>query len=248
MSSMTLDFPRRFPWPALLSVVIHGAVLAGILYTSMHQVTELPSPAQPISVTMVNPADLAPPAPAPAPQVTQPEPEPEPVVEPEPVPEAPKEAPVVIHKPKPKPKPVKRVEHRKEPVKPVEKPVEQKAPPQDNPFTGNAAPRSSSAQNATANTAPVNTAPRGPKALSRNQPQYPSRAFALRIEGNVRVKFDVAADGSVENIQILSAKPANMFERDVRQAMRNWRYESGRPGKGLVVNIIFRINGGASME
>lgn len=244
MSSMTLDFPRRFPWPALLSVVIHGAVLAGILYTSMHQVTELPSPAQPISVTMVNSADLA--APAPAPQVVQPESEP--VVEP--VPEAPKEAPVVIHKPKPKPKPkpAKKVEHRKEPVKTVEKPVEQKAPPQDNPFTGNVAPRASSVQNSTANTAPPNTAPRGPKALSRTQPQYPSRAFALRIEGNVRVKFDVAADGSVENIRILSAKPANMFERDVRQAMRHWRYESGRPGKDLVVNIIFRINGGASME
>ncbi|EPZ9151519.1 TonB system transport protein TonB, partial [Enterobacter hormaechei] len=26
MTSMTLDLPRRFPWPTLLSVVIHGAV------------------------------------------------------------------------------------------------------------------------------------------------------------------------------------------------------------------------------
>ncbi|KAA1346653.1 TonB system transport protein TonB, partial [Escherichia coli] len=35
---MTLDLPRRFPWPTLLSVVIHGAVVAGLLYTSVHQV------------------------------------------------------------------------------------------------------------------------------------------------------------------------------------------------------------------
>ncbi|MDF8621849.1 TonB system transport protein TonB, partial [Escherichia coli] len=38
---MTLDLPRRFPWPTLLSVCIHGAVVAGLLYTSVHQVIEL---------------------------------------------------------------------------------------------------------------------------------------------------------------------------------------------------------------
>ncbi len=40
MSAMTLDLPRRFPWPTLLSVAIHGAVVAGLLYTSVHQVIE----------------------------------------------------------------------------------------------------------------------------------------------------------------------------------------------------------------
>ena len=58
---MTLDLPRRFPWPTLLSVAIHGAVVAGLLYTSVHQVIEQPSPTQPIEITMVAPADLEPP-------------------------------------------------------------------------------------------------------------------------------------------------------------------------------------------
>ncbi|MDF8656683.1 hypothetical protein OU632_11390, partial [Escherichia coli] len=37
---MTLDLPRRFPWPTLLSVCIHGAVVAGLIYTSVHQVID----------------------------------------------------------------------------------------------------------------------------------------------------------------------------------------------------------------
>lgn len=242
---MALDLPRRFPWPTLLSVAIHGAVVAGLLYTSVHQVVELPAPSQPISVTMVAPADLEPPQP----EVVQPPPQPvaEPEPEPEPVPEPPKEAPVVIHKPepkprpKPKPKPVKKVQEQpKREVKPAE-------PRPASPFE-NTAPSRPVTASRPVQAAPAKAAPSGPRALSRNQPQYPARAYALRMEGQVRVKFDVTADGSVENIQVLSAKPANMFEREVKTAMRRWRYEPGKPGQGLIVNIVFRMNGGATMQ
>ncbi|MGB7799786.1 TonB system transport protein TonB [Buttiauxella sp.] len=239
---MTLDLPRRFPWPTALSVMLHGAVVAGLLYTSVHQVIELPSPAQPITVTMVAPAELEPPQP----EVVQPPPEPVAEPEPEPIPEPPKEAPVVIHKPepkpkpKPKPKPEKKVEQPKREVKPVETrptaPVTNTAPARPAPVAKTAP---------VASTAPVAT---GPRALSRNSPQYPSRAHALRIEGKVRVKFDVGADGSVSNVSILSAQPANMFEREVKMAMKKWRYESGKPGQGLIVNVVFKLNGGATME
>jgi protein TonB len=237
---MTLDLPRRFPWPTALSVVLHGAVVAGLLYTSVHQVIELPAPAQPISITMVAPSELEPPQP----EVVQPPPEPVAEPEPEPIPEPPKEAPVVIHKPepkpKPKPKPVKKVEQPKRDVKPVE-------PRPTTPVTNTAPARPAPVANTApvASTAPVAT---GPRALSRNSPQYPSRAHALRIEGKVRVKFDVGPDGSVSNVTVLSAQPANMFEREVKMAMKKWRYESGKPGQGLIVNVVFKLNGGATME
>ncbi|HDI6193406.1 TPA: TonB system transport protein TonB [Escherichia coli] len=223
---MTLDLPRRFPWPTLLSVCIHGAVVAGLLYTSVHQVIELPAPAQPISVTMVAPADLEPP------QAVQPPPEPvvEPEPEPEPIPEPPKEAPVVIEKPKPK-----------RDVKPVES-----RPP--SPFENTAPARPTSSTATAATSKPVTSVASGPRALSRNQPQYPARAQALRIEGQVKVKFDVTPDGRVDNVQILSAKPANMFEREVKNAMRRWRYEPGKPGSGIVVNILFKINGTTEIQ
>ncbi|MCM5011921.1 energy transducer TonB [Escherichia coli] len=212
---MTLDLPRRFPWPTLLSVCIHGAVVAGLLYTSVHQVIELPAPAQPISVTMVAPADLEPP------QAVQPPPEP--VVEPE-------------------PKPVKKVQEQpKRDIKPVES---RPASPFEN--TAPARPTSSTATAATSK--PVTSVASGPRALSRNQPQYPARAQALRIEGQVKVKFDVTPDGRVDNVQILSAKPANMFEREVKNAMRRWRYEPGKPGSGIVVNILFKINGTTEIQ
>ncbi|EEQ2042544.1 energy transducer TonB [Escherichia coli] len=218
---MTLDLPRRFPWPTLLSVCIHGAVVAGLLYTSVHQVIELPAPAQPISVTMAAPADLEPP------QAVQPPPEP--VVEPEPEPE-------------PKPKPVKKVQEQpKRDIKPVES---RPASPFEN--TAPARPTSSTATAATSK--PVTSVASGPRALSRNQPQYPARAQALRIEGQVKVKFDVTPDGRVDNVQILSAKPANMFEREVKNAMRRWRYEPGKPGSGIVVNILFKINGTTEIQ
>lgn len=245
MTSMALDLPRRFPWPTLLSVGMHGAVVAVLLYASVHQVIEMPAPAQPITVTMVTPAELEPP------QAVQPPPEPvvepEPEPEPEPVVEPPKEAPVVIQKPepkpkpKPKPKPEKKVEQPKREAKPVE-------PRPAAPVESNAPPRPVMNSSPAVATKPVPSVPAGPRALSRSQPEYPARAQALRIEGRVRVKFDVLADGRIDNVEILSAQPSNMFEREVKTAMRKWRYEPGKPGNGITVNIIFRMDGKSTVE
>lgn len=232
---MSLDLPRRFPWPTLLSVVIHGGVVAALLYTSVHQVVEWPSPSQPIEISMVAPADLEPPQAA--------QPVVEPVVEPEPevMPEPPKEAPIVIHKPKPKPKPKptpeKKVEQPKRDVKPAET---RPASPFEN---TNTAPARTAPSTSSATAKPTVTAPTGPRALSRGEPGYPPRAQALRIEGSVRVKFDVTSEGRVDNVQILSAQPANMFEREVKSALRKWRYEPGKPGTGLTMTIQFRLKG-----
>lgn len=249
MTTLTTTLPRRSPLALLLSLALHGSVIAGLLYASFHQVVEVPKASQPISVTMVAPEVQPEPEPAPAP-VTQPEPEPEPepVPEPEPAPEPPKPEPVPIPKPepKPKPKPVK-----KEVVQP-KKEVKPKTPPREaNPFEKDT-PEKVAAKPSTApklsNAPAAKAVSDGPRALNVGKPAYPARAFALRVEGKVRVQFDVDSSGQVGNVRILSAEPRNMFEREVKQAMKKWRYEAGKPGNNITMSIVFRINGGASIE
>jgi len=251
MTTLTMPLPKRTPVSMLLSVALHGAVIAGILYASFQQVIEVPKASQPISVTMVAPEVQPEPAPAivepPAPQ-PEPKPEPEPVPEPQPVPEPPKAEPVPIPKPEPKPKPRPKPEHKREQPKREVKP-RQESKPQADPFKQEAPATQNKPTTAPKSTpSPTSSASTGPKALNVSKPGYPQRAFALRVEGRVRVKFDVDSEGRVDNIQILSAEPRNMFEREVKQAMKKWRYQSGRPGQGLTMNIVFKINGGASIE
>ncbi|WP_304164812.1 TonB system transport protein TonB [Lonsdalea britannica] len=236
---------RRYSWPVIVSVAFHGSLIAAMLYASLNRSATVQQAPQPITMTLVAPAPVdAAPAPQPesAPTPPQPEPEPEPEIQPpEPVP-----VPVAVPEPKPQPKPKPKPQPKPKPVKKKEnpKPVEE---PKESPFTSNEPTKAPN--NAPVRQAPVASAPvSGPLPLSRTQPEYPARAFALRVEGRVKVQFDIDGSGRVSDIRILSAEPKNMFERDIRQAMRKWRYEENKPSNNLVVTIVFKINGGAAME
>lgn len=62
-------------------------------------------------------------------------------------------------------------------------------------------------------------------AISTPQPVYPPEAKRAGTPGEVVVSFTVNTDGSVGNIDIVSARPRGVFERNVQAAVRRWQFE-----------------------
>ena len=63
--------------------------------------------------------------------------------------------------------------------------------------------------------------------LSRQAPLYPLYAKQGKIEGEVRVRFIVNKAGRVENISIVSARPAEIFDHSVINCVSGWRFRPG---------------------
>lgn len=66
-----------------------------------------------------------------------------------------------------------------------------------------------------------------PRAIVSPQPEYPIRARRDGIEGEVHAEFTVTASGRVTAIAITGSEPRNVFDRAVRDALADWRFESG---------------------
>lgn len=67
-----------------------------------------------------------------------------------------------------------------------------------------------------------------PQLLRGDTLEYPPNARAAGIEGTVEVRYDVRADGSVHNVRIVSANPAETFDTAALNAVRRWRFRPGR--------------------
>ncbi|QIG04876.1 TonB family protein [Proteus sp. ZN5] len=80
-----------------------------------------------------------------------------------------------------------------------------------------------------------------PKNLLRIYPNYPVKAAFNRIEGELKVKFDVDENGHVQNIRMLDTPLVDVFGLSLIHALEQWRYETGKPAKDLNLVIEFKF-------
>ncbi len=71
--------------------------------------------------------------------------------------------------------------------------------------------------------------------LFKIPPIYPLRAKSNAIEGWVKVRFLVNQTGGVNQIKIIDATPANIFELSVKNCLSKWRFKPGTI-EGVPVN------------
>ncbi|MEE2022848.1 MULTISPECIES: TonB family protein [Alkalimonas] len=61
--------------------------------------------------------------------------------------------------------------------------------------------------------------------LVRVEPRYPVEAARQGISGWVQLRFSVDETGNVQDVEVLAAEPANVFNREAIRALRRWRYQ-----------------------
>ncbi|MBN1904051.1 MAG: energy transducer TonB [Deltaproteobacteria bacterium] len=86
-----------------------------------------------------------------------------------------------------------------------------------------------------------------PRAVIKNQPDYPYRARRLNLDGDVDIKFLVDKDGKVSRLEIIRATPPGIFDQSVIDTVSQWRFEPGmikgnRVNTWMVTTIEFRIS------
>ncbi|HEX7037678.1 MAG TPA: energy transducer TonB [Pseudomonadales bacterium] len=78
---------------------------------------------------------------------------------------------------------------------------------------------------------------------------YPPKARAEGIEGYVVVRYDVDAEGRVQNVRVTAADPPDVFDEAAVQAVSRWRFtpaeENGKPRAvpGLKSRLEFTLDG-----
>lgn len=60
--------------------------------------------------------------------------------------------------------------------------------------------------------------------LVRINPIYPMHLRRLKVEGEVRAKLHVDAQGNVTRVEIVTSKPQGCFDRSVIEALNRWKF------------------------
>ncbi|MCE4557109.1 energy transducer TonB [Roseateles cellulosilyticus] len=67
-----------------------------------------------------------------------------------------------------------------------------------------------------------------PKVVKKVPPEFPAEAAKKGVStGVVKAKISIDADGKVTDVEILEAEPKRLFDRAVKDALMEWRFEPG---------------------
>ncbi|MEM1379207.1 MAG: energy transducer TonB [Pseudomonadota bacterium] len=80
-----------------------------------------------------------------------------------------------------------------------------------------------------------------PAVVKAVPPAYPRAAERREIEGSVKVSIDVAGDGTVTDVSVVMSDPAGIFDTAAINAVKRWKFESGKPAQGVLKTIRFKL-------
>jgi protein TonB len=67
-----------------------------------------------------------------------------------------------------------------------------------------------------------------PKVVKKVPPDFPREAAQKGIStGVVKAKLTIEADGKVSDVEIVEAEPKRVFDRAVKSALMEWKFEPG---------------------
>ena len=64
----------------------------------------------------------------------------------------------------------------------------------------------------------------------------------MRINGEVSILYDINDAGGVENLRIIKSRPYMMFDKNVRDTVRKWKFESSNPKKDIPLTFEFKAS------
>ena len=79
-----------------------------------------------------------------------------------------------------------------------------------------------------------------PKVVKKVPPEFPAEATKKGISaGSVKAKLTIEADGKVSDVEIVEAEPKRVFDRAVKAALMEWKFEPGEKGTHEV-KLVFK--------
>jgi len=217
------DEPRLPFWKALLIAALIELGIPSLMFGvdwSFLGLTE-PPPTPVMNVRLDPPPEVLPPPPPPEKRKPAPEKKIKQVEVdlPPPLPDAPKPK---IQVPKPEPEPEKKKPKKKEEPPPEPEPEEE--PPEEE-----------------VEASPMPSVFQDVKPVRKVRPKYPEDALAQNIEGQVKVRLSVDAEGRVTNAVVLLAEPPGVFDASVLEAVRQYKFKRDGTAYEADQLVVFRL-------